>query len=95
MGIRDMLLCYLSKLILRADGYQAKTMCGNIQFYSGLKSGIRGSPKLLVTGRRRGSSWRTITQTDRRDVSIMGVRNQIETDNVGEAEDALVGKPGG
>ena len=33
----------LAKLVMREDGYQAKTVCGNLQLCSGLEAGIDGA----------------------------------------------------
>ena len=40
VGIGETLLQALDKLVMRADGDQAKTACGNLQLCAGLKAGI-------------------------------------------------------
>ena len=40
MGIGETLLWALTKLIMRAAGEQAKTVCGNLQLCAGLGAGI-------------------------------------------------------
>ena len=51
MGIGEMLRRALAKLVMRAAGYQAKTACGNLQLWAGLKSGIEGATHAV--GQRR------------------------------------------
>ena len=43
MGIGETLIRVLAKLIMRADGDQAKTACGNLKLCVGLKAGIEGA----------------------------------------------------
>ena len=43
MGIGETLHRALAKLIMRAAGYQAKTVCGNLQLCAGLDAGIEGA----------------------------------------------------
>ena len=43
MGIGEMLRRALAKLVMRADGYQAKTACGNLQLCAGLEAVIEGA----------------------------------------------------
>ena len=43
MGIGETLRRSLAKLVMRAAGDQAKTVCGNIQLCAGLKAIIEGS----------------------------------------------------
>ena len=40
VGIGEMLRRALAKLAMRADGDQAKTVCGNLKLCAGLKAGI-------------------------------------------------------
>ena len=40
MGIGDTLRRALAKLVMRAAGDQAKTVCGNLQLFAGLNNGI-------------------------------------------------------
>ena len=47
MGIREMLLWDLDKLLLKADGDQSKTACGNIQLCFRLKASIGGSAQAV------------------------------------------------
>ena len=42
MGIGETLRRALDKLVMRADGDQAKTACGNLQLCAGLESGTEG-----------------------------------------------------
>ena len=42
MGIGETLRRAQAKLIMRADGYQVKTACGNFQMCAGLEDGIEG-----------------------------------------------------
>ena len=51
MGIGEMLHRALAKLIMRAAGYQAKTVCGNLQLCAGFKAGIDGVTHAV--GKRR------------------------------------------
>ena len=43
MGIGETLRWDLSKLIMRTAGYQAKTVCVNLQLCAGLQAGIEGA----------------------------------------------------
>ena len=43
VGIAETLCRALAKLVMREDGYQAKTVCGNLQLCSGLEAGIDGA----------------------------------------------------
>ena len=60
VGIRDTLHQALLKLLMRASGEQAKTMCRNIYLYVGLKAGIEGAIHAVgqtqkeITAQRRG-----------------------------------------
>ena len=51
MGIGETLRRDLSKLIMRTAGYQAKTVCVNLQLCAGLQAGIEGSTHAV--GQRR------------------------------------------
>ena len=51
MGIRETLCKALAKVIIRAAGDQAKTVCGNLQLCVGLKAGIEGATHAV--GQRR------------------------------------------
>ena len=51
MGIGEMLRRALAKLIMRAAGYQAKTVCGNLQLCAGLEVSIDGATHAV--GKRR------------------------------------------
>ena len=56
MGIGETLRRALAKLVMRAAGDQAKTACGNLQLYAGLKAGIEGANHAV--GQRRVESVR-------------------------------------
>ena len=43
VGIREMLHRDLAKLVMREAGYQAKTVCGNLQLCAGLEASIEGA----------------------------------------------------
>ena len=43
VGIRETLCRDLAKLVMRAAGDQAKTVCGNFQLCTDLKAGIEGA----------------------------------------------------
>ena len=43
MGIGETLRRALAKLIMRAEGDQAKTVCGNLQLCAGLEASIEGA----------------------------------------------------
>ena len=43
MGIEETLRQALAKLVMREAGYQAKTVCGNLQLCAGLEAGIEGA----------------------------------------------------
>ena len=43
VGIGETLCQALDKLVMRAEGEQAKTACGNLQLCAGLEDGIEGS----------------------------------------------------
>ena len=43
VGIGEILHRALDKLVIRADGDQAKTACGNLQLCTGLEYSIEGS----------------------------------------------------
>ena len=43
VGIGEMLHRYLAKLVMRAAGDQAKTVCGNLQMCAGLEAVIEGA----------------------------------------------------
>ena len=43
VGIGETIRQVLAKLVMRAAGYQAKTVCGNLQLCSGLEAGIEGA----------------------------------------------------
>ena len=47
MGIGETLLRDLAKLVMRADGDHAKTMCGNLQLCAGLEAGIEGATHVV------------------------------------------------
>ena len=47
MGIGETLPRDLAKLVIRADGDQVKTACGNLQLCAGLKAGIEGATHAL------------------------------------------------
>ena len=47
VGIGETLRRDLAKLVMRADGDQAKTVCGNLQLCTGLKSGIEGATHIV------------------------------------------------
>ena len=51
VGIGEMLLRALAKLVMREAGDQAKTACGNLQLCAGLQAGIEGSTHAV--GQRR------------------------------------------
>ena len=51
MGIGETLRRAPAKLIMRADGDQAKTVCGNLQLGAGLEAGIEGATHTV--GQRR------------------------------------------
>ena len=51
MGIGETLRRALAKLVMRAAGDQAKTACGNLQLWAGLKAGIEGATHAV--GQRR------------------------------------------
>ena len=40
VGVGEMLRQDLDKLVMRAYGYQEKTVCGNLQLCAGLEAGI-------------------------------------------------------
>ena len=48
MGIGEMIYRALAKLVMRADGDQEKTACGNIQLCADLEDGIEGAKHTLV-----------------------------------------------
>ena len=50
-GIGETLRRALAKLVMRAAGNQAKTVCGNVQLCAGLKGGIEGATHAI--GHRR------------------------------------------
>ena len=54
MGIGETLHRALAKLVMRAAGDQAKTVCGNLQQCAGLKSGIEGATHAVGSGYSRG-----------------------------------------
>ena len=43
MVIMETLRRALDKIVMRSDGYQEKTACGNLQLCVGLKAGIEGA----------------------------------------------------
>ena len=43
MGIGETLRRDLAKLVMSSDGDQAKTACGTLQLWAGLKAGIKGA----------------------------------------------------
>ena len=43
VGIGETLCQALAKLVMRAAGDQAKTVCGNLQLCAGLEAGIEGA----------------------------------------------------
>ena len=43
VGIGEMLRRALAKIVMRATGDQAKTVCGNLQLCAGLEAGIEGA----------------------------------------------------
>ena len=43
MGIGETLRRALAKLVMRAAGDQAKSVCGNLQLCAGLEAGIEGA----------------------------------------------------
>ena len=51
VGIGETLRRDLDKLVMRADGDQAKTVCGNLQLCAGLEAGIEGATHAV--GQRR------------------------------------------
>ena len=51
VGIGETLFQALAKLVMRAAGYQAKTVCGNLQLCVGLESGIEGATHAVVYSR--------------------------------------------
>ena len=51
VGIGETLRRAPAKLIMRADGDQAKTVCGNLQLGAGLEAGIEGATHTV--GQRR------------------------------------------
>ena len=51
VGIGETLRRALTKLVMRAAGYQAKTVCGNLQLCAGLEAGIEGENHAV--GQRR------------------------------------------
>ena len=50
-GIWETLCQALDKLVMRAEGEQAKTACGNLQLCAGLEDGIEGSTHAVGQGR--------------------------------------------
>ena len=53
MGIREMILWALAKLVMRVAGEQAKTSCGDLQLCAGPNFSIKGETH-TVGERRRG-----------------------------------------
>ena len=51
VGIGETLRRALDKLVMRADGYQSNTACGNLQLYAGLEARIEGSTHTVVQQR--------------------------------------------
>ena len=51
VGIGEMLRRDLAKIVMRAAGEQAKTVCGNLQLCAGLEAGIEGDTHTV--GQRR------------------------------------------
>ena len=45
VSIGETLRRALAKLVMRASGYQAKTVCGNLQLCVGLEAGIKGETR--------------------------------------------------
>ena len=70
MGIGETLHRALAKLVMRADGDQAKTACGNLQMCPGLEASIEGFTHAAETGdgegetRRRGGGGRLIRRRE-------------------------------
>ena len=60
VGIGETLCWALAKLVMRAAGYQGKTVCGNLQLCIGLEAGIEVATHAV--GQRRiervGARWR-------------------------------------
>ena len=52
MGIRETLLRALGKLVMRAAGGQAKTVCGNLQLCARLEDSIQGATNAVVESQR-------------------------------------------
>ena len=52
VGTGETLRRSLAKLVMRASGYQAKTVCGNLELCTGLESGIEGATHAVVHRRR-------------------------------------------
>ena len=48
VGIGETLRLALVKIVMRADGYQAKMACGNLQLCTGLEAGIEGAKNAVV-----------------------------------------------
>ena len=51
VGIGETLRRSLAKLVMRAAGDQAKTVCGNLQLCAGLETGIEGATHAVVQRR--------------------------------------------
>ena len=51
VGIGETLRWALAKLVMRAEGEQAKMACGNLQVCAGLEAGIEGATHAV--GQRR------------------------------------------
>ena len=52
VGIRETLYRAISKLVMRAVGYQANTACGSLQLCAGIEARIEGGTHAVVQRRR-------------------------------------------
>ena len=48
MGIREMILWALAKLVMRVAGEQAKTSCGDLQLCAGPNFSIKGETHIVT-----------------------------------------------
>ena len=78
MGIGETLRRSLAKLVMRAAGDQAKTVCGNLHLCAGLEAGIEGVTHAM--GQRRVEivlAWR-VEKEGEDDVAEEGQEEDIE-----------------
>ena len=77
MGIRETLCRALAKLVMRAAGDQAKTVCVNLQLCTGLEARIEGATHAVgqrrVERERARRSEEAVRRTEKEEYSESGV----------------------